>query len=242
MSATNYAQMSTDGLIHEFIDKANIIGGAWNFNFKIHKRTPERKEMVQDIYAISAELITRNSIAQVRPLFDHESRDVRSWAAGQFLTIDPEWASATFSGLAAGLSTRDVLALVTHARQGPPAHPTLGEMSTDQLVERFQDAGMREYATQFLGDGDEPWDVGLRNRIITETSELVRELKSRNAVAGLLPFIDHPNITVRRKAATHCLALAPERAVPTLEAIVATKDSFELGAASWTLDRWRKGE
>lgn len=241
MSAIDCAQISTDELIQGFIQKTQFVGGGWPSPWNIPEQTPEREAMRQEIYAISAELRTRNSIVQVRQLFDHESRDVRSWAAGQFLTIDPEWASATFSGLAAHLSTREVLVLSAHARQGPPAHPAIEEMSNDQLIARFEDAAMREYATRFLGEGDEPQDLELCNKFILEILNIVGELKSKNGIVGLLPLLDHPNITVRHEAATHCLALAPERALPVLERVVATRDSYESFAASRTLDFWRYG-
>ena len=142
MSAEDYAQMSTDELLQDFIQKTQFVRSAWNS--PIPKQTPEREAVRQEIYAISAELRARKPIAQVRQLFDHESADVRGWSAGQFLSIDPEWALATTSGLAANLSTRQVLALRAHARQGPPPHPLIQDMSTDQLVARFEDAAIRD--------------------------------------------------------------------------------------------------
>ena len=241
MSAADYARMSTDELLRDFIDSAKFLGSYWSS--PPPARTPERRATELTISAISLELTARRPIEQLRQvLFDHESPEVRGWAGGRLLSTDPEWASAAFSGLFVNLSTREILALRVHARQGPPPHPALQDMSTDQLVARFEDAGIREYATRFLGDGDEPWDIELCNQIIDETSALVRELKTRNGLASLLPFLDHSNITVRRKAATHCLALAPERAAHVLKAVVATKDSFELGPASRALEGWPRGE
>lgn len=89
MSAKNYAQMSTDELIRGFIQKTQFVGGGWPSPWNLPEQARAREATRQEIYAIRAELITRNSIAQVRPLFDHESRDVRSWAAGQLSCTSP---------------------------------------------------------------------------------------------------------------------------------------------------------
>jgi len=241
MKAADYAQMSTDELLRDFVNNAKFLGSYWSS--PPPARTPERRATELTISAISLELTARRPIEQLRQvLFDHESPEVRGWAGGRLLSTDPEWASAAFSGLFVNLSTREILALRVHARQGPPPHPALQDMSTDQLVARFEDAGIREYATRFLGDGDEPWDIELCNRIVHEIMDIGAELKSRNASGRLLPLLDHLTISVRHQAARHCLRIAPEQAVPVLEAVVASHDSYELGAASRTLERWRSGE
>jgi HEAT repeat protein len=118
--------------------------------------------------------------------------------------------------------------------------PTVQQMSTDQLAARFEDAGIREYATQFLGGQFEPYDVKLRNRIITEIRGIADELKSRDALPSLLPLLDHANITVRNSAAIYCIDVAPERALPVLEAIASGRDRIEAVSASWAIDRWRE--
>ena len=125
-------------------------------------------------------------------MFDHENVDVRFHAAWSFLDVDPDWAIAAISAHWEDLSTKDVIALCARAKKRPPARPTLKEMSTDQLVARFEDAGIRRYATRFLGGEFEPFDVKLSNRIVGEMREIADELKSRDALAELLPLLDHP--------------------------------------------------
>jgi hypothetical protein len=112
-------------------------------------------------------------------------------------------------------------------------------MSTEQLTARYEDAGIRNYATRFMGGDSEPWDLELDNRIIEELIAVVAELRARGAVAALLPLLDHANVAVRGFAAGACLAVAPERAVPVLEAIIAEEGSLDEGRASWALRRWR---
>jgi hypothetical protein len=138
------------------------------------------------------------------------------------------------------LSTKDVIALRARAKKRPSARPTLKEMSTDQLAARFEDATNRENATQFLGGQFEPYDVKLRNRIVDEVRGVADELRSRGALSSLVPLLDHANITVRNSAAICCLDVAPERALPVLEAISAGRDKIEAVSASWAIDRWRK--
>jgi len=227
MSGESYARMSTDDLIQEFIRVAKTLRSIWTFFPKFPERTPERRAMSEEINAIAAELCARKPVDKLRPLFDDESDDVRSYAAGKFYSLDPEWASATLAALGAHLSTKDVMAYRAHARKRSPARPSVKEMSTDQLVARFEDAGIRQYATRFLGGQFEPFDVALSNRIAREMWNVLNELKSRGALAELAPLLDHPNIAVRRQAAASCLPVVRERAIATLEAIEASRDSIE---------------
>jgi hypothetical protein len=57
---------------------------------------------------------------------------------------------------------------------------------------------------------------------------------------SLLPLLDHANVTVRNSAAIYCLDVAPEQALPALEAIAAGRDKIEAVSASWAIDRWRE--
>ena len=101
---------------------------------------------------------------------------------------------------------------------------------------------MQRYATRFLGNGDEPWDIELRNSIIGEILDIGAELKSRGDLGTLLPLLDHPNNMVRTDAAIACRSVAPERAVPVLEAIAA-KPSQDIFRDAWeALYGWRSGE
>ncbi len=240
MSAEACAQMSTDELIVEFVRLAQALRSVWTFWAKIPENTAERQAMDQELRAIGAELCARKPIEKLRPLFDHESVDVRFYAAMRFLPVDPDWAIAAISAHTADLSTKDVIALRARAKKRPPARPTVKDMSTDQLVARFEDAGIRSYATRFLGGEFEPFDVELYNRITRETREIVDELKARDELVRLLPLLDHPNISVRRTAATYAISVAPDRTLPVLEAVNASRDSIEAPRASATLDRWNK--
>jgi HEAT repeat protein len=242
MSADAYAQMSVDQLIDEFVRLAQALGSVWTFWAKIPENTPERQAMDQQLRAIGAELCARKPIEKLRPLFDHENVDVRFYAAMRFLPVDPDWAIAAISAHTADLSTKDVIALGARAKKRPPARPTVRDMSTDQLVARFEDAGVRRYATRFLGGEFEPFDVELNNRIAKETREIVDELKARDALSRLLPLLDHPNISVRRTAATYAISVAPDRTLPVLESVSASRDSIEAPRASATLDRWNKNK
>jgi HEAT repeat protein len=240
MNGKSYDSMSVDDLIDEYVRLATSLGSLWSRQFKPAEKTPERVEMSGAVGAIGAELRARKPIEKLRPLFDHENVDVRFHAAWSFPQVDPDWAIATISALGTDLSTKDVIALCARAKKRPPARPTVKEMSTDQLAARFEDAATREYATQFLGGQFEPYDVKLRNRIIDEIRGVAGELKLRDALPSLLPLLDHANVTVRNSAAIYCLDVAPERALPVLEAISAGRDKIEAVSASWAIDRWRK--
>jgi hypothetical protein len=238
VSTDDYAQKSADELIAEFVCLAKALRSVWTFWAKIPENTPERQAMDQELRAIGAELCARKPIEKLRPLFDHESVDVRFYAAMKFLPVDSDWAIAAISAHTANLSTKDVIALRARAKKRPPARPGVKDISTDHLVARFEDAGVRRYATRFLGGEFEPFDVELYNRIAKETREIVDELKVRNALTRLLPLLDHPNISVRRTAATYAISVAPDRTLPVLESVSASRDSIEAPRASATLDRW----
>ena len=242
MSANAYGSRSIDDLIDEYVRLATTLGSLWSRQFKPAEKTPERTQMSGELGAIGAELRARTPIEKLRPLFDHENVDVRFHAAWSFLEVDPEWAIAAISALGSDLSTKDVIALRVRAKKRPPARPTLKEMSTDQLVARFEDAGIRENATQFLGGQFEPYDVKLRNRIVDEIRGVADELKSRGALTSILPLLDHANITVRNTAAIYGLAIAPDRAPSVLETISAGRDKTEAVSAWWALERWRKAQ
>jgi hypothetical protein len=178
-------------------------------------------------------------MAQIRALLEDGDTDVRGWAAPQFLSTDPEFASATFDGLIFKLPAREVIALKRRAVTVPPKGPPLTEWLTAALVERFEDAATREYAERFV-DKDDPTDMSLHNRIVREVIDVRNELIRRNALASLLPLLDSPNITVRADAAWATLPVAPERAGAVLEAVVASKDPYVAPSAAETLRRWRE--
>jgi hypothetical protein len=239
VNADVHSRMSIDALTDEFIRLAKAVRHVWTLLPDVSAATPQRARLKKELMAIGAELKMRQPKENLRPLFDHESEDVRAFAATQFLDVDEEWALATIAALGERLRTKEVVELCARARRGPPGPPVSKDMSAQQLVARFEDAGMRKYATRFMGDGDEAWDVELCNQIISEMTDIANTLTSTNALAALLPLLDHANISVRGAAASRCLAMAPERAIPVLNAIAASGDVIEQGRASWALDRWR---
>jgi Domain of unknown function (DUF2019) len=111
-------------------------------------------------------------------------------------------------------------------------------MSVDALVDRFEDAATREYATRFV-DSDQP-SMSLYNRISDEVFRIADELKRRDASSRLLPFLDSQNIIVRAEAARATHFIAPARAEAVMEAIVARRDAQEWGSAPETLKQWRE--
>lgn len=251
MSADDYAAMSTERLLELFIEAAKGMG-AGRVLFGLFDdiaasvppekaqqvlASPESKAVLQ---ALGAALRARQPIVEIRRLFENDDRDVRACAAGQFGSIDPEWAGATWSGLFAGLPTGQVLTLSRRARQAPPRRPTLKEMSDDALVARFEDAATREYGTRFLDYIDDPKDMATRNRIVGEVWDIMRELKARNALDRLLPLLASSNSAVRREAATACLRVAEPKAIAVLEEVAAKGKFDDKIPAQDALDNWRK--
>jgi HEAT repeat protein len=234
-----YADSSTDALIEEFVRLSKQTRNIFTLPTP-PAATPERTARLEEIRAIGKELRTRGPIEKLRQLLDHEDEDVRAFAWLPFLPVDEEWAHAAISSLGTGLATREIVALCARAKRDPPERPTLQEMSVEQLTARFEDAGMRRYATHLMGNGREAWDVETSNRIMTEIGAVADELKSRDALSALLPLLDHQNVSVRNNAAACCLPMAPERAVPVLEAIAAGTDRIEKRNASWALRLWRE--
>ena len=254
MSVDDYAAMTVERLIELFVETARRFGGGRRlFNMMndmraaqpppgTPQRTPEQVKAVAEVQALGAALRKRISLPQARRLMEDDDPDVRVCAAGQFCSMDMEWAMATSNALAAGLPTRDVLAARASARQPPPPRPTLQEMSDDALIARFEDAAKRLGATRFLDCIDEPADQEAKNRLIDEGRCILREIKSRGLLERLLPLLSSPNDTVRFRAAQGCLRIAEPQAVAALEAIAAKKNFDNSVSASNTLDNWRKGK
>jgi hypothetical protein len=243
MTATDYSQLTTDDLLQKFADTAKQVG--WIFTADKTKLlpTPQRAMLGQQIQALGAELRNRKPIEKIRELFVDEDPDVRGFAGGQFLSVDPEWADATLTGLFHKLTTQEVLAWRRRILQRRRQKPDLQKMSTTQLVESFVDSCERCYGTtRFLTDEESGGvEMTLHNKVRGEVKEIARELHRRGELQALVPLFDHPTITVRQEAAGYCLPVATEKAIATLEAVEATKDNPEFMAASFTLDRWRDG-
>jgi hypothetical protein len=243
MTATDYSHLTTNNLLQRFTDTAKRAG--WIFTADKTKLlpTPQRAMLMLQMQALGAELRNREPIEKIRELFVDQDPDVRGWAGGQFLSVDPEWADATLTGLFRSLTTQEVLAWRRRILQRRPQKPDLQKMSTTQLVDSFVDTCERCYGTtRFLTD-EESGGVKMTayNKVMDEVHTIARELHRRSELQALVPLFDHPIITVREEAAGYCLLVATEQAIATLEAVEATKDNPEFMAASFTLDRWRDG-
>jgi len=245
MTDSIVVHMTNDELVEDFNDLAKKTGTLYALGKSEERlrRTPERQQLVARLRSVAEELRARGALDEVRRLLEDDDIDVRGWAAGQFLSTLPELASATFTGIFTGRPATEVLEQLRHARERPPARPTLREMSTDALVQRFVDAATREYWTRFAGDGKgSSLNLDLRNRIVGELGSIVVEFKRRDALARLRPFTESDNITVRAEAARATITIDPERAVKVLEAVIASNDSYELGAAWRALENFQAGK
>lgn len=244
MSAQDYARMTTDDLLRSFVETAKRTGSLFGPDKEKLRQTPTRLALVGTMQALGAELRTRAPIDKLRELFDDEDPDVRGWAGPQFLGIDPDWASATITGLFSHLSTREVLAWRERILRGAPKRPRLKEMNVAQLLERFVDACERCYgSTRFLTD-EQGGGTNRKayNKVAGEPYAVAKELNARGQLDALLPLLNHSFVTVRQKAAGYCLPIATEKAIAVLQAIDTKDISHESFEAWWTLDQWGRGE
>ena len=223
----------------EFVAGARRVG-PWNEGPDTLSRTdPAAAGIRKEVRALAAELKQCGQLEALRQLYDHDSSNVRLWACGQFVSIDPEWAAAGPAGAAEGLTATEVMAYRARVLQKPPRRPTVKEMTTDQLAARFEDACIREYGARFFSDKNGNPDVEFSNRIVSEIIRVWNELKERDALAMLLPFLDHKNNMVRCNAAAYCLPIATVRSISILEDFKQKKPFSPEGAdASWALSRW----
>jgi hypothetical protein len=242
--ASRFTSTGTPELIERFAANAIHIGlpGERDDPPRLRQGTPERQTAVDDLHALARELRVRSPVAEVLPLYESENTAVRCHASILLASVDPEFAEAALRGLRYGAPTREVVALVRRAYTPPPQEPPLQAMTLDALLERFVDAAMRLYATRFLDCVADPGDLDVKNEIVDEEGDLLRELTARGALERLVPLLDHDNATVRSQAALACLGIATERAVAILEATTASRDALESAAIKRALDRWRKGQ
>ena len=231
-------------LVALFRDDVIRAGSAWNLgkNPERFKRTPERAALVSQIRALAAELRSRAPIETLTSLIEDEDIDVRAWSSGHFREAAPDLADASQAGLAANLTAKQVLGYIKRARSEPPKRPALNDMTIDQLIARFADACQRYYGARFAERDDWPNNLELSNRIAEEVVAIMQEFKRRDALDRLLPFLDADNISERSAAACATITIAPERAIKTLEDIVASKDTYEFRNAYDALDHYRRGK
>jgi HEAT repeat protein len=206
-------------------------------------RTPEREAVVNDLHAVARELRARNAVAEIRLLYESEDDPVRSRAATQFWAFDPETAQAAYLGVSFGQSTREALRLTKLARDTPAEVPDLTALSADQLVEKFVDGSIRLYATRFLDCIGDRGDLEVRNRIVPHVWDPARELKSRGALARLVPLMDHANDRVRLNATIASLDIEPQKAEAILQDFAkGARAPFDMMDAKRSLRSWREGE
>jgi hypothetical protein len=246
MSTTEYSRWTTNDLIQRFTNEANHIGSPFfPGRLKVPYPSAEFTQGKDMLHAIAAELRVRKPLPQLRTrLFENESPDVRGWAGPQFLSVDPDWACATITGLCYGLTTAEVLAWRDRILRGPPRRPTLQEMTVPQLLDRFVDSCERCYGTtRFLTD-EQGGETGMEayNKVSGEPYAIAKELNTRGELSALVPLTDHPCVTVRQKAGMFCLDIATDKAIATLEAIGGVDYMHEAAEGSTMLMLWQMGK
>jgi hypothetical protein len=250
MTPEEYATMSVERLLRLFAETAKQSGAGRVFQHlggaasadQVAPTAAETKAGFTENAAIAGALRVNATKREIEPLFDSEDPDVRLCAAMFFSDFAPDLADAARHGVMNGVSTRQALAMGRRARQPPPPRPTLQEMTDEALVARFQDAAERQTAFRFTEWLHEPKDLEARNAVIVELTEILREMKRRDMLAELLPFLDSADVTARFRAAQGCLRIAPDKAVPVLEGVAAKAELQMRAAAATTLENWRKGD
>jgi hypothetical protein len=243
MSAAEYSKLTTDELLNKFVETAKRAGTIFTWD-KAIVSNPQFKALAPEMQALGAELRKRNPREKLRGLFEHADPHVRGWAGPQFLSVDPDWATATITGLFHNLSTREVLAWRDRILRGAPRRQVLEEMSGPQLVDCFIDACERCYgATRFLTDeqGGGP-SMKAYNEVSGEPYAIAKELNARGELRALVPLLDHPCVTVREKAGMFCLDIAADKATAVLEALGGVDSRHEAAEGSTMLSLWRMGK
>ena len=250
MSANDYAAMTTEQLLTQFVACAKQLGLG-----RLHRAvgggapvdspvlgTPEGDRLTAELRAMAAASRGRPMAQEATALLQDDDPDVRVTASVYLREFAPELALATWEGGLAGCSGSEVIAARQRARTPPPRRPTLQEMSDEALLARFQDAGERLTAFRFFDWANDKRDMNRRNAVIGELTAIGVETKRRGMLERLVPFLDSHDPAIRHHAASACLRIAPEKAVATLEALEANGDADTRAAAGWTLSRWRAGE
>jgi hypothetical protein len=84
---SDYRSAGMDELVRQFRETAKQAGSVYTMATTPEKvrNTAERDQLVNRMRALSAELIARNATTEIRAMYEDEDRDVRGWAAGQFI-------------------------------------------------------------------------------------------------------------------------------------------------------------
>src|SRR5262249_14963225 len=107
----------------------------------------------------------------------------------------------------------------------------LGEMTIEQLVERFTAIALDQDQALLAHEYEK------FNRLFDEMEAIENELKARQGDQrrALLSLYGHPNTQVRLKAAEATLAVAPESARRVLQSIVDSREFPQAGDAGMML-------
>jgi hypothetical protein len=108
----------------------------------------------------------------------------------------------------------------------------LEKITTVRLVERFAAIGVNQHKALLRREH------GKFNRLFDEMVAIENELKRRygDQRRELLRLYEHPNPQVRLNAVKATLAIAPEHARRTLEAIAGSREYPQAGDAGMTID------
>jgi hypothetical protein len=113
----------------------------------------------------------------------------------------------------------------------------LQDITVTQLVDRFTAIGVDQDKALLRREH------GKFNRLFDEMVAIEEELKARDGDQRreLLRLYDHPNAQVRLNAVKATLAVAPELALRTLQAIRESREYPQAGDAGMTLVSLRRG-
>ena len=113
----------------------------------------------------------------------------------------------------------------------------LVDMTIEELVARFVEIGIAQDKAERIDDRRR------FKRLYRQMDEIDNELRARGPAArrALLALFDHPNLQVRLKAAKRSLAVAPQEARQTIEAIVQTAQLPQAGEAGMMLSLLDRG-
>ena len=113
----------------------------------------------------------------------------------------------------------------------------LQDMTVQQLVQRFLAIALEQHEALSLDEYER------YNRLYDQMAAVTVELRARagDRRKALVPLLDHSNARVRLKAAINTLAVAPEAARRTLQAIVDRKEYPEAADARGMLRALERG-
>ncbi len=111
MGADGYDGVEIAKLIEMFVEAAKATPTIYSESpeaffsgpFDRVKASPERATKAAKMWPIAAAIVARKPVVEVRRLIEDDNPDVRAWATGALIAVDPEWARVSLSGLIEGL-------------------------------------------------------------------------------------------------------------------------------------------